>query len=197
MNWPIQDLLGPMVLVFLAEFGDKSQLVTMTLASRHRPWPVFFGATCAFAILNGLAVAFGEAATRAVPQGWIALICALLFSFFAWKSFSAGGEEDENEDVVEKPGHSIFGTAFVLIFLSEFGDRTQIAAAACAPHHNPWLVWAGCTIGLAATTALGVWAGVKLIKRISMKLVHRVSGVLFAVFAILAFWAAWSSFHAR
>ncbi|MEN9359714.1 MAG: hypothetical protein RL095_1249 [Verrucomicrobiota bacterium] len=183
-----------MALVFVAEFGDKSQLVSMSLATRHRPWPVFFGASCAFALLNALAVAFGEAATRAVPKGWIALLCALLFAFFAWKSFAASAEEEEEESPAEKPGHSIFGTAFLMIFLAEFGDRTQIAAAACAPQHNSWLVWGGCTLGLAANTALGVWAGARLLKRIPMKVVHRISGLLFAVFALVALLAAWRAF---
>jgi putative Ca2+/H+ antiporter (TMEM165/GDT1 family) len=51
--------LSTLALIALAEIGDKSQLVCMTLAARHRHWPVILGATTAFLILNTLAVLFG------------------------------------------------------------------------------------------------------------------------------------------
>ncbi len=56
------------ILIFLAEFGDKSQLVCMTLAAKHRPWPVLFGAVTAFAVLNLLAVLFGTIVSAWIPE---------------------------------------------------------------------------------------------------------------------------------
>ncbi len=58
------------LLVGLAEFGDKSQLVCMTLAARHRGLPVLVGAIAAFAVLNLLAVLFGAAVAACCRNGW-------------------------------------------------------------------------------------------------------------------------------
>ena len=56
--------LSTFTLIALAEIGDKSQLVCMTLAARHRHWPVILGATTAFLVLNALAVLFGAGVSR-------------------------------------------------------------------------------------------------------------------------------------
>ena len=69
----------PFGLVFLAELGDKSQLVCMTLAARHRHWPVLAGATVAFAILNSLAVIFGAGLSHWVPERVLAAFALTKF----------------------------------------------------------------------------------------------------------------------
>jgi putative Ca2+/H+ antiporter (TMEM165/GDT1 family) len=56
---PSSVLFSTAALVGLAEIGDKSQLVRMTLAARHRAWPVVVGVATAFLALNALAVLFG------------------------------------------------------------------------------------------------------------------------------------------
>ena len=56
------------MIIGLAEIGDKSQLVCMTLAARQRPWPVLLGAAAAFAILNVLAVVFGASVAAWLPE---------------------------------------------------------------------------------------------------------------------------------
>ena len=97
----------PFGLVFLAELGDKSQLVCMTLAARHRHWPVLAGAMVAFAILNTLAVVFGAGLSHWVPERVLAAVVALLFAIFGILSLRAKEEEGE-EDVTERSGHGIF-----------------------------------------------------------------------------------------
>ena len=63
----------PFGLIFFAELGDKSQIVCMTLAARHRHWPVLSGVVIAFLLLNTLAVAFGAGLAHWVPQRLLAL----------------------------------------------------------------------------------------------------------------------------
>ena len=76
--------LSAFVLISLAEIGDKSQLVCMTLAARHRHWPVLLGATTAFVILNALAVLFGAGIAAWVPERLMAGIVAVMFAALAF-----------------------------------------------------------------------------------------------------------------
>ncbi|MFZ2268478.1 MAG: TMEM165/GDT1 family protein [Azonexus sp.] len=173
------------LLIALAEFGDKSQLVCMTLAARHRGPPVVLGAIAAFAILNLLAVLFGAAIAAWLPEWVVTLAVAVLFATFGISALRySDAEEDEN--IEEKPGHNVFATTFLLIFLAEFGDKTQIAVAGLGSTTNTAAVWLGATLALAGTSLLGVLAGRKLLHRLPLVWIHRVSGAFFIVLALLA-----------
>jgi len=176
-------------LIALAEIGDKSQLVCMTLAARHRHWPVMLGATVAFLILNALAVLFGASVAAWMPERLTAGIVAVLFGAFAIHIFFSK-DDGKSEDVVERPGHGIFLTTLLLIFVAEFGDKTQIAVAGLASSMIPLLVWIGATAALVTISALGVWAGRTILQRIPLLWLHRISGGLFLLFAMIAAWRA-------
>jgi len=173
------------LLVGLAEFGDKSQLVCMTLAARHRGLPVMVGAVAAFAILNLLAVLFGAAVAAWLPEWLVTLAVAVLFAVFGVSALRYQDEEDD-ENVEEAPGHGIVATTFLLIFLAEFGDKTQLAVAGLGSTGEPSAVWAGATAALAVTSALGVFAGRKLLNHLPLKWIHRISGVFFLLLAVFA-----------
>ncbi len=173
------------LLVGLAEFGDKSQLVCMTLAARHRGLPVLVGAIAAFAVLNLLAVLFGAAVAAWLPEWLVTAAVAVLFAVFGISALRYQ-EEDEDDDVEEAPGHGIVATTFLLIFLAEFGDKTQLAVAGLGSTGEPTAVWAGATAALAVTSALGVFAGRKLLNRLPLKWIHRVSGIFFLLLAVFA-----------
>ncbi len=180
-------LLSTFVLIFAAEFGDKSQLVCMLLASRHRGLPVFLGAVSAFAILNLLAVTVGAAVSQFIPEFWLTIMVAALFTLFGIKSLLEQEEEDETID--ETPGHTVFVTAFLMIFVAELGDKTQLTVAALGAASSPEMVYLGATAALALTTLLGIIGGRWLTQRVSVTTLHRISGVLFLLFA------AWSLSH--
>jgi len=173
------------LLIALAEFGDKSQLVCMTLAARHRGLPVVLGAVAAFAILNLLAVLFGAAVAAWLPEWVVTLAVAVLFAVFGISALRYK-EEDEDETVEEKPGHGVFATTFLLIFLAEFGDKTQIAVAGLGSTTEATAVWAGATAGLACTSILGVVAGRKFLHKLPLLWIHRISGLFFLALAIYA-----------
>lgn len=173
------------LLIALAEFGDKSQLVCMTLAARHRGLPVVLGAIAAFAILNLLAVLFGAAIAAWLPEWVVTLAVGVLFAIFGISALRYK-DEDTDENIEEKPGHSVFATTFLLIFLAEFGDKTQIAVAGLGSTTNTAAVWLGATLALAGTSLLGVLAGRKLLHRLPLVWIHRVSGAFFIALALLA-----------
>jgi Ca2+/H+ antiporter, TMEM165/GDT1 family len=173
------------LVVAFAEIGDKSQLVCMTLAARHRGLPVVIGATAAFAVLNLLAVLFGAAVAAWLPEWMVTLAVAALFAGFGISALRYT-DDDEDEQVEEKPGHGIVATTFLLIFLAEFGDKTQIAVAGLGSTSEPSAVWAGATVALSTTSILGVLAGRKLLNRLPLTWIHRISGVFFLLLAVFA-----------
>ena len=173
------------LLIALAEIGDKSQLVCMSLAARHRGLPVILGAVAAFAFLNLLAVLFGAAIAAWLPEWVVTAAVAMLFGFFGISALRFE-EESDDENIEEKPGHGIFATTFLMIFLAEFGDKTQIAVAGLGSTANATATWVGATLALTCTSILGVVAGRRWLNRLPLHWIHRISGVFFLLLALLA-----------
>jgi len=181
--------LSTFTLIALAEIGDKSQLVCMTLAARHRHWPVILGAATAFLVLNTLAVLFGAGVAAWVPERVTAGLVAVLFGAFGIHALRKQ-DDDESGDIAERSGNGIFLTTLLLIFVAEFGDKTQIAVAGLAGGFDPFPVWLGANVALVMVSALGVWAGRTVLQQLPLLWLHRVSGGVFLVFASLAAWRA-------
>jgi Ca2+/H+ antiporter, TMEM165/GDT1 family len=180
-------------LIFAAEMGDKSQLVCMALASKHRPVPVVLGALAAFALLNALAVGFGTAIANWLPEYVIAASVALLFIVFGIQALRTTVEESD-EEFKQKTGHGIFFTTFLLITVAEFGDKTQLAVVALSSTNSPVGVWLGSTIALGTTSVLGVLAGRKLLQKIPLELLHKIGGVIFLMLSGVAVVKAYQSY---
>ena len=184
----LSTVLTTFAVLFLAELGDKTQLIAMSLAHRHRPAPVLVGILAAFAALNLLAVAVGAALYELVPE-WVVLTAAgVLFVGFGWHLWRAGEEEAEEEAQTSRSGWGIALASFALIFVAEMGDKTQIALVAmAAATGQPWATFTGATAALWAVSILGVAVGATLLRRIPALWVHRGAALLFAAFGVWAF----------
>ena len=184
-DWPAAGL-ATFGLVLLAEMGDKSQLVCMTLAARHRYGPVLAGAIAAFLVLNTLAVVFGAGLAQWVPERVLAGGVALLFGAYGLLALRNSQETGEGEEVVERGRRGVFVGTFLLLLLAEMGDKTQIAVAGMAGTLPPVPVWVGATLALVTTSALGVLVGCRLLRLIPIHRLHQISGAFFLVLAVLA-----------
>ena len=171
------------VLVFIAEMGDKSQIVCMSLASRYKATQVFLGAITAFILLNIVAVTLGASITQFIPPHIMAAIAAGLFFIFGVQALIAKDEEDEEES--SRVGKSIFISTLLIITVAEFGDKTQLAVATLSTTENPLGVWLGASLALIATTALGVYIGRRWITKLNPNLINKLSGCLFILFSLL------------
>lgn len=185
VNATITAAVTSFTLIFVAEIGDKSQLVCMTLAARHQPVPVIAGAATAFALLNALAVGFGATIANWLPDYVIAVTVTLLFLLFGIQALRTGAEESD-ANIKEKSDHGIFFTTFLLITFAELGDKTQLAVVALSSTDDPVGVWIGATLALASTSALGVFAGKRLLQIIPLALLHKIGGLIFLVLALVA-----------
>ncbi len=173
-------------LLFVAETGDKTQLMAMTLAHRYRAAPVIGGVFAAFLALNLLAVWAGEAVFRVVPRPMVLLVGGALFVFFAIRAWRDAKADDETIVPLARAS-SVFVTSFVVIFVAELGDKTQLAMVALAAGSgDPWAVLVGGTAALWGVSLIGVVAGRTLLTRIPRATVHRASALLFLAFGLLA-----------
>lgn len=171
-------------IIAIAETGDKSQLVCMSLASRYKPIPVLLGAVIAFFILNTMAVALGASMTIWVPVEVLKLIAAAIFIGFGIHTLISH-EDEEEEGISAKKLANVFVTTFLMIFLAELGDKTQLAVATLSTSEQPVGVWAGSSFALFCTSALGIFLGVKFLNRLNPRYLSWGSGGLFIIFGTL------------
>ena len=184
---PVSVFISTFTLISLAEIGDKSQLVCMTLAARYRHWPVLLGAATAFLVLNVLAVVFGAGVAAWAPERLTAGLVAVLFGIFGIHALLKQ-QDNDTQDVKERADHGIYFSTLLLILVAEFGDKTQIAVAGLAGTLPPLPVWIGASAALIMVSALGIWAGRTLLQRLPIIWLHRLSGGIFLLFAAFAAW---------
>ncbi|MGE5154089.1 MAG: TMEM165/GDT1 family protein [Bdellovibrio bacteriovorus] len=184
-GWPAVGL-ATFGVVLLAEMGDKSQLVCMTLAARHRSGPVLAGAAAAFLLLNTLAVTVGAALAQWIPERLLAGGVALLFGAYGLLALRNSQDTEGEEAVVERGARGVFASTFLLLLVAEMGDKTQLAVAGMAGTLPPVPVWLGATLALLTTSALGVLVGCKLLRLLPIRRLHQVSGAFFLTLAAAA-----------
>ncbi len=175
-------------IVALAEIGDKTQLLSLVLAARFRkPWPIVWGILVATLANHGLAGALGSwVTTQLGPE---ALRWVLGGSFLAMAVWILVPDRLDEGDQDAPPRFGIFATTVFAFFIAEMGDKTQVATVMLAAQFNSWFwVVAGTTLGMMLANAPVVWLGDALTRRVSLKWVHRISAVVFAVLGGLALW---------
>ncbi len=176
--------ISAFTLLFLAELGDKSQLMALSLAHRYHAGPVLAGLCAAFLVLNILAVGVGAVLYELVPKVAIRVVAGVLFLAFGLYIWRAGGETEEViEEVTATSAWRVVATSFGLIVITELGDKTQLALASmAAATGEPWAVLGGGTLALWVVSGLGVVVGATLLRRLPMAWVNRGAALLFFAF---------------
>ncbi len=175
--------------IFAAELPDKSMFASLVMATRGRPAAVWGGAALAFAVHVIIAVSIGTTLVALLPHRVLEGVVAVLFlgaAFLALRD-SAEAEEAEGERESMRMGarRSLAG-AFVVIFLAEWGDLTQVLTAALAVrYHAPLEVAAGAIAALWAVTALAAGAG-RLLEHLPLTPVRRLTGIALLLLALIA-----------
>lgn len=175
-------------LLFIAELGDKTQLVILALAGRHGWRAIFAGASVAFFLLNALAVTAGAALYEILPEKALKYGAAALFILFGLLTLL--GREKEEEERGKVRSRNPFLSTFLLISLMELGDKTQLSLLALtAKYSYPYFVFLGGTLALCLTSLIGALAGTGLSRLIKPVVMRRASGVIFLAFGVISlFW---------
>jgi len=171
-------------LMFVAEFPDKTMIATVVMSTRYPPFPVWLGASAAFTVQAAIAVVAGSLLAH-LPHRAVEAVVAVLFGvgagYLLFTKESHEMEEGEQEAAKLQSPRRVALAAFGVIFVGEFGDLTQILAAnLAAKYHDPWSVFVGAALGLAAVCAVGVVGGRSLIRIVPLTVVRKTAGVLLA-----------------
>lgn len=180
----MQPFFVAFAVVFVAELGDKTQLVAMSLAARYRTITVLAGITIAYAITNGISVVVGGLLGAALPTTAISIAEAIAFFGFAiWTLRDEDDDEDDGADAIG--GRSVLASIIGAMVLAELGDKTMLATATLAARESPLLTWAGATLGITASGALAVGVGSLLGDRLPKRTIRLAAAALFALFGVL------------
>jgi putative Ca2+/H+ antiporter (TMEM165/GDT1 family) len=171
--------------IFVAELGDKSQLMALAFAARYRAVPVLIGITVATAVVHAVSVAVGALLGAALPTDAINVVAGVAFlGFAAWTL--RGDELSEDEAArAERRGRNAVVAASGAFFLAELGDKTMLATITLASTEGVVGTWAGSTLGMVAADAIAIAVGKLLGTRLPENVIRVGAAVLFLVFGIV------------
>ena len=181
----MEAFLATFAVVFLAELGDKTQLLVMAFAAKF-PWrQVLVGMTLGIFVVHALAVGVGSFVGSLLDPGVMEIIASVLFLAFGVWTLRSGDEEDE------KAGQGRYGpilTVMMTFIVGEMGDKTQFAAMAMAATASSWLaVLVGAVLAMVLADSLGLVAGAFLQRYLPPARLRWISGGIFVFFGVVGF----------
>lgn len=173
--------------IFVAEMGDKSQLLALAFAARFRPWPILVGVAIATAIVHLMSVLIGAVLGASLPTRAITIVAGLAFlGFAAWTLRGDELTQDEEARVSDRrwATRSPILVASFVFGLSELGDKTMLATITLATSNGLFGTWLGSTVGMVAADALAIVVGRVLGARLPERLIRYGAAALFAAFGL-------------
>ena len=171
---------------FIAEMGDKTQLMLVAMTSKFKLKDILLGTGVAILVLNGLAVLAGGLVSTVVPTWLIRLIAGAAFLFFAATTLK--GDDDEEENVMDRKIKFAPLSVFCTFFVAELGDKTQLTAITFGANEGlsaAVVVWLACSLGLFAADVIGLLIGYLLKSKAPEGILNTVAFFIFSIFGIL------------
>lgn len=179
----LQEMIKAFLLIFVAEMGDKTQILALAFATRFPVKKVLAGIGIGAFLNHGLAVALGSYLSKVVPINTVQMIAGIAFVAFALWTLKPDDEEDGEEETKMRFGPT--ATVALAFFLGELGDKTQLTAITLAADAGyPLMILAGTVSGMIATGALGIFIGKKLGDRIPELGIKLLASTIFMFFGI-------------
>jgi putative Ca2+/H+ antiporter (TMEM165/GDT1 family) len=184
----VRSFLVSFGVIFVAELGDKSQLMALAFATRFKAWRVLIGITIATAVTHALSVAVGALVADRLPTRTITIVAGLAFLGFAAWTLRGDTLDEEDEEAAAGAGRKGAVAAIAAIggtfFLAELGDKTMLATITLATRGGLFGVWLGSTLGMVAADGLAIVVGQQLGARLPERVVRIGAASLFVLFGV-------------
>lgn len=169
-------------MVFLAELGDKTQLVALCFATRFRPLTVLWGVFAATLVVHIFSVFIGAGAGSLLPAAYISLVAGLAFlGFGAW---TLRGDSLDDDSCHSKQGRSAFWIVASTFFLAELGDKTMLSTVTLATDNALVPVWLGSSLGMVVSDGLAIIIGQICGKKLPERAVKIGAAAIFFAFGV-------------
>jgi Ca2+/H+ antiporter, TMEM165/GDT1 family len=171
--------------IFLAELGDKSQLMAMAFATRYRALTVLLAVTLATLLVHAGSVLVGALFAVALPRDLISIAAGVAFLVFA--AWTIRGDElgEDDESRAQRGGRWALLTIGTAFFLAELGDKTMLATITLATTNEAIGTWLGSTAGMVAADALAIAIGAVLGSRLPERAIRVFAAAAFVVFGVI------------
>lgn len=185
-------LLTTYAVVLLLELPDKTMIATLVLSSRYRPAPVIVGVAAAFGLQMLLAVTAGQLLTL-LPDDVTIGVAAALFAIGAILLFRESRRSNREglhkSTPVARSFWQIAAISFGILFIAEFGDGSQLAAAGLAARYGaPIAVFLGAWLAELTVCTLAAFAGQALLRVVPVQWIQRIAAGVFTAFALIGVW---------
>ena len=181
-------------IIFIGELPDKTMFASLVMSTRGRPLSVWFGAAGAFVVHVVIATTIGVALFHLLPHRALDAMVALIFLVGAGLAIREARKAEEEGSPIQREassGRRVVTTAFIVIFLAEWGDLTQILTANLAAHYqSPLAVGVGSVLALWSVAAIAVIGGQGLLRFINITTLRIVTAVILVALAGFASWEA-------
>jgi len=174
--------------IFLAELGDKSQLMALAFAARFPAVPVLVAITAATALVHLGSVALGATVALALPTNVISIVAGVAFLVFAGWTLRGDRLDESDEARANQTTGSVILTVGTAFFLAELGDKTMLATVTLATHEDALGTWLGSTAGMVAADAIAIGLGKVLGTRLPDRAIRIGAAVAFVVFGVILIW---------
>jgi putative Ca2+/H+ antiporter (TMEM165/GDT1 family) len=171
-------------IIFVAELGDKSQLMAMTFATRYPAAMILAAITAATALVHLLSVLVGAVVGSALPTDAISVVAGLAFLGFAAWTLRGDSLDDDETARAHRGSRSAFVTVGSAFFLAELGDKTMLATVTLATDNGLVGTWLGSTLGMVAADALAIVVGHQLGARLPERAIRIGAAAVFAVLGV-------------
>lgn len=180
----MQSLITSTIVIFLAELGDKSQLMALAFATRFRTREVLIGITLATAMVHALSVGLGAALGSTLPVHGISIAAGVAFiGFGLW---TLRGDSLDEEDVArsERRASAAVVTVGLAFLLAELGDKTMFATVTLATRGSWFGTWLGSTIGMVVADLMAIVVGQRIGARLPERAIRFGAAAAFFAFGI-------------
>jgi len=180
----LADILVPLTAVGLAELGDKTQLSLFLLSTKTKKHlQLLLGVVLAFFVVDGTAILVCSCISDIIPIKLLKILSGIIFIILGILILRLKEDREEKNLAVRNS----FLSGFILIFVTEWGDKTQIASGLFVTKYNALMVLIGTMIALTLLSLMAIYLGKFISAKIDKRVMSKIAGIVFILTGISFF----------